>query len=285
MLLSDDELRRAVVAPPRFLAGAPEGATQKEAAVVRAEGACEWEFLRRAAPSGLYVAPSTDPMVWDGIIFVRHGLHAGAHFPFTVRLPVKSSESTPVTPTLEFTPPLPFHPLVEPESGRFQPEAGSLEADMPVTSLLYAVRRAFYEPPLTWTGDRPVVNPEALRLAEDDDALKRVEAQAQAPRPAEWLGRRQVPPFGVTPMHEAIEQRVVLEGAKLEAAEARLEGWSSAAPSTVSRWLSRGPTAASGVGRTGGERRRVAGEFVDWLKNELRPSVFDLGQPNKTEGK
>mmetsp|Transcript_117199 Transcript_117199/g.213235 ORF Transcript_117199/g.213235 Transcript_117199/m.213235 type:complete len:262 (+) Transcript_117199:159-944(+) len=76
----------------------------------------EYERLQDVLPSGMYVLPSYDSLhTWHGVIFPRQGLYRGGSFKFELELPADYPDSPPSLRLLDDI----FHPMVEPETGRF----------------------------------------------------------------------------------------------------------------------------------------------------------------------
>ncbi|CAG0917931.1 unnamed protein product [Notodromas monacha] len=78
----------------------------------------EYKKIKDDPPPGIYVIPyGNSPLIWHGVLFVRHGYFQGGVFRFRVEIPEAFPE-TDECPKVIFVPPL-YHPLVDPETGEF----------------------------------------------------------------------------------------------------------------------------------------------------------------------
>ncbi|XP_039252340.2 AKT-interacting protein-like isoform X1 [Styela clava] len=74
----------------------------------------EYNLLRKQNLPGIYVIPSArSPLVWFGVIFIRHGLYQDGIFKFCVLIPANYPDGD--CPRIVFVNP-PFHPLIDPKS-------------------------------------------------------------------------------------------------------------------------------------------------------------------------
>ena len=77
----------------------------------------EFILFRNECIRNVYVVPShSSAFKWFGVVFVHHGVYAGAIFRFILRIPA----NYPVRekPQIDFESPWPFHPLVAEDTGR-----------------------------------------------------------------------------------------------------------------------------------------------------------------------
>ena len=79
----------------------------------------EYQMLRSQNLNGIYVIPSArTPLVWFGIVFVRHGLYQGGIFRFCIIIP-PNYPNGPSPPQVIFNE-APFHPLVDAKTGELE---------------------------------------------------------------------------------------------------------------------------------------------------------------------
>ena len=84
----------------------------------------EYKYLMDHSPTGVYLLPS--PSVegsFTGVIFLRRGQYQNAIFKFTVVLP-PGYNAAGTFPSVTFSRPLPFNPMVDPQSGVLDVEGG-----------------------------------------------------------------------------------------------------------------------------------------------------------------
>eukprot|EP01112_Ceratiomyxa_fruticulosa_P017137 TRINITY_DN5283_c0_g1_i1.p1 TRINITY_DN5283_c0_g1~~TRINITY_DN5283_c0_g1_i1.p1 ORF type:complete len:297 (+),score=48.15 TRINITY_DN5283_c0_g1_i1:750-1640(+) len=75
----------------------------------------EYKYLKKHAPSGVYVLPSSDSiLVWHGVIFVRAGYYRLGIFKFIINFPQDYPASVP---NCRFATDGIFHPLISPVDG------------------------------------------------------------------------------------------------------------------------------------------------------------------------
>jgi ubiquitin-protein ligase len=80
----------------------------------------EYRAVKRSAPSGVAVVPdSTSLRRWCGVVLVSSGAYSGGVWPFVLSIPdCYPAASAASIPTLRFLLPAPYHPLVDPKTGR-----------------------------------------------------------------------------------------------------------------------------------------------------------------------
>ncbi|PWN44546.1 hypothetical protein IE81DRAFT_321167 [Ceraceosorus guamensis] len=98
---SKDPSQRAPEAPPT-------------SALLSHDAALQFAQLRQPAnvPSGLYLSPTTNPTIYNGVLFVHKGYYAGAIFRFQIRY-VSANRAPEVTIDESCA-----HPLVDPSTRR-----------------------------------------------------------------------------------------------------------------------------------------------------------------------
>jgi len=127
----------------------------------------EYEWLQDLLPMGVYLLIGLDSLhVWYGTIFVRSGYYRGGIFKFMIKL---SEDYPEIPPEIIFTSDM-FHPLVNPQTGRFQ-----LEVFFPrwtagrdyVSGVIPHLHRALLRRDYLSRSSKPV-NAEALKLFESN---------------------------------------------------------------------------------------------------------------------
>mmetsp|Transcript_20484 Transcript_20484/g.40985 ORF Transcript_20484/g.40985 Transcript_20484/m.40985 type:complete len:245 (-) Transcript_20484:45-779(-) len=111
----------------------------------------EYKYLTDHSPTGVYLLPS--PSVegsFTGVIFLRRGQYQNAIFKFTVVLP-PGYNAAGTFPSVTFSRPLPFNPMVDPQSGVLDVEGGFglwNEGEMKdksfLVTLLTYIKKIFY---------------------------------------------------------------------------------------------------------------------------------------------
>lgn len=78
----------------------------------------EFVLFQQQTIQNVYLIPSYEsPFKWFGVLFVHEGLYQGAVLRFTFHIPVNYPECDNPYPSIFFDNP-PFHPLVDPDSGK-----------------------------------------------------------------------------------------------------------------------------------------------------------------------
>ncbi|XP_052027555.1 LOW QUALITY PROTEIN: AKT-interacting protein-like [Apodemus sylvaticus] len=127
----------------------------------------EFTLVVKQKLPGVYVQPSfRSPLVWFGVIFIRHGLYQDGIFKFTVYIPDNYPDGD--CPRLLFDIPV-FHPLVDPTSGELDVQrkfAKWMRNHNRIWQVLMYARRVFYK-----ISTKNPLNPDAAMLYERDIQL------------------------------------------------------------------------------------------------------------------
>jgi len=76
----------------------------------------EYNLLQKQSLSGVYVVPSAKtPLLWFGVIFIRHGLYQSGIFKFCVTIPPTYPDGGCPQILFDYAP---FHPLIHPKTGK-----------------------------------------------------------------------------------------------------------------------------------------------------------------------
>ena len=153
----------------------PQQGSQERAATPLTEGSfyleysllAEFTLVVKQKLPGVYVQPSfRSPLVWFGVIFIRHGLYQDGIFKFTVYIPDNYPDGD--CPRLLFDIPV-FHPLVDPTSGELDVQrkfAKWIRNHNRIWQVLMYARRVFYK-----ISTKNALNPDAAMLYERDIQL------------------------------------------------------------------------------------------------------------------
>jgi len=123
-------------------------------------------------PLGLWVLPSpSNPLLLNCTLFVHRGYYANSVLPFTIALPTTYPHALPA---VTFARPVPFHPLVDPHTGRLNldPRWTSWEQGRDfLWMLLHWIKGTFKRRALDEVAKADAANAEAFRLYRGNTAL------------------------------------------------------------------------------------------------------------------
>lgn len=124
----------------------------------------EYNLLQKQNLPGIYILPSArSPLLWFGVVFIRHGLYQDGVFKFCVLIPANYPDGE--CPRIIFEYP-PFHPLVDPKTGELDVKRAFPKWKRNVNhiwNVLLFLRRIFYK-----IDTQLPLNPQAAALYESE---------------------------------------------------------------------------------------------------------------------
>lgn len=122
-------------------------------------------------PLGVWLLPSSNPLLLHGIYFVHRGYYADSILKFTISLPPTYPNAIP---TVTFLSPLPFHPLVDARTGVFNLDGRWTSWQQGrdfLWILLHYIKGCFKRRALDEVREIDAVNAEAYRAYRRDGTL------------------------------------------------------------------------------------------------------------------